>query len=285
MKGLKKVIWIILKVSIYIMAVASVLPVVLLMTGALCGESELYDMLAPCVENGNGYATWHFIPLYPTLKNLVEVAFDVPEYYVLFWNSMKIVAFIILGQFIFAVPAAWGLARCKRVWSKVVFFLYMFCMILPFQVTMLSEYIVLNKLHMIDTHWSLIVPMLFSTFPIFIMYSSFEKIPESVIEAAKLDGASEIVIYVNMAIPIAREGIVSAGILGFLEYWNMVEQPVVFIENKELWPLAVYLPMMEKGNMGSSLAMALLSCLPSLLVFYLGKGILVEGISIGSTED
>ena len=103
----------------------------------------------------------------------------------------------------FAVPAAWGLSRSGSRWAKLIFGLYMFCMILPFQVTMLSQYIVLNSLNMINTHWAIILPLMFSTFPIFIMYSAFEQVPDSVVEAARLDGAGSFRIFIYMAVPIA----------------------------------------------------------------------------------
>lgn len=276
---------VILKIVVVVSAIISVLPLVFLVCGTFMGENELYQMLNPVIENEIGYASWHFIPLYPTLRNVIELLFDTPEYYVLFWNSIKIVFVILAGQLILAVPAAWGLAKCKRKWGKWIFGLYMFCMILPFQVTMLSQYIVLNKMNLINTHWAIILPLVFSTFPIFIMYSSFEQIPESVVEAAEIDGAGKIHIFFNMAIPIAKKGIISAVILGFLEYWNIVEQPVVFIKDKYLWPLSVYLPDIAEGRIGRAFTFALFSCIPSIIMFYMGKNTLADGISIGSVDD
>ena len=261
------------------------MPLVFLICGTFTNEVELDQILASVIGDGMGYATWHFIPLYPTVKNVVELLFDTPEYYVLFWNSVKIVGVVIAGQLLFAVPAAWGLARSRSRWAKLIFGLYMFCMILPFQVTMLSQYIVLNGMHMINTHWAIILPLVFSTFPIFIMFSAFEQVPASVVEAARLDGAGGFRIFAHMAVPIARKGILSAAILGFLEYWNIVEQPVVFLRDKSLWPLSVYLPEVSAGGTGRAFAFALFSCIPSLIVFYIGRDVLAEGISIGSSDD
>lgn len=266
-------------------AILSVLPLVFLVCGSLMGEDELYMMLSPIIGDEAGYADWHFIPLYPTLRNILELLLDTPEYYVLFWNSIKLVLTILAGQLVLAVPAAWGLAGCRRRWGKWIFGLYMFCMILPFQVTMLSQYIVLNGMGLINTHGAIILPLVFSTFPIFIMYSSFEQIPQSVVEAAEIDGAGKLRIFFSMAIPIAKKGIISAVILGFLEYWNIVEQPVVFLKDKYLWPLSVYLPDIAEGKIGRAFTFALFSCIPSIIIFYMGKDTLADGISIGSAED
>ena len=100
-----------------------------------------------------------------------------------------------------------------------------------------------------------------------------------------MDGAGACRIFLHIAVPIAGKGIISAVILGFLEYWNIVEQPVVFLKDKYLWPLSVYLPNVEEGNIGRAFTFALFSCIPSLLIFYIGKDILADGISIGSAED
>lgn len=280
-----KIFHILLRIFAIAAAVLSVMPLVFLMCGTFTNEVELDQILAPVIGDGMGYATWHFIPLYPTVKNVVELLFDTPEYYVLFWNSVKIVGVVIAGQLLFAVPAAWGLARSHSRWAKMIFGLYMFCMILPFQVTMLSQYIVLNGMHMVNTHWAIILPLVFSTFPIFIMFSAFERVPASVVEAARLDGAGGFMIFAHMAVPIAKKGILSAAILGFLEYWNIVEQPVVFLRDRSLWPLSVYLPEVSAGGAGRAFAFALFSCIPSLIVFYIGRDVLAEGISIGSADD
>ena len=269
MRFVSYVLHLIIKILVIFGAVLAVLPIVFLVCGTFMGEVELEELLSPVIGNGSGYATWHVIPLYPTLKNIVELLFDTPEYYVLFWNSVKIVGTVLLGQLVFAVPAAWGLARSRSRWAKVVFGLYMFCMILPFQVTMLSQYIVLNKMNMINTHFAIILPLMFSTFPIFIMYSAFEQVPDSVVEAARLDGAGRFKIFIYMAVPIAKRGIIAAMILGFLEYWNVVEQPVVFLKDKYLWPLSVYLPNVAVGSAGRAFTFALFSCIPSFIVFYL----------------
>lgn len=280
-----RLLHILIRIFVISAAVASVMPLVFLICGTFTNEVELDQILASVIGDGMGYATWHFIPLYPTVKNVVELLFDTPEYYVLFWNSVKIVGVVIAGQLLFAVPAAWGLARSRSRWAKLIFGLYMFCMILPFQVTMLSQYIVLNGMHMINTHWAIILPLVFSTFPIFIMFSAFEQVPASVVEAARLDGAGGFRIFAHMAVPIARKGILSAAILGFLEYWNIVEQPVVFLRDKSLWPLSVYLPEVSAGGAGRAFAFVLFSCIPSLIVFYIGRDVLAEGISIGSSDD
>lgn len=261
-------------------AVICIAPIFVIITGSLMGNAELTALIGPIFDEGEGYAAWRFIPMYPTFQNIIELLLDTPEYYVLFWNSVKVVAVIAIGQILFAVPAAWGLARYRGKLGKVIYTVYIFCMLLPFQVTMVSQYIVLDSMSLINTHLALILPMVFSTFPVFIMYNSFEQVPEEILEAARLDGAGSFRIFLSIGMPMAEDGIVSAMILGFLEYWNMVEQPVVFIKEKSLWTLSVYLPEFHSGNIGSAFAFSLFSMIPALLVFILGRNVLTNGLSI-----
>lgn len=268
------------KLLLYVLAGICILPVLIIFTGSLMGNEELRTLLSPILEEADGYASWHLIPLYPTFRNWIKLILDTPEYYVLFWNSMKVVLSILVGQLVFAVPAAWGLARSRKKWASRMYGIYIFCMLLPFQVTMLSQYLVLNSMHMIDTLFSLIVPLIFSTFPAFIIYQSFVKIPDSILDAAKVDGANAFQEFFYIAVPIGVPGILAAMVIGFLEYWNMVEQPVIFLRKKELWPLSVYIPEITSTNAGAAFAYSLFSILPALLVFWLGKDYLAHGLGM-----
>ena len=120
--------------------------------------------------------------------------------------------------------------------------MYVTLMMMPFQVTMLSNYLVLDQMGLMDTLWAVILPGAFSTFPVFIMYRFFTGIPEAVVESARIDGAGEWKIFLHLGLPLGSGGICSAMVLGFLECWNLIEQPLTFLKNKELWPLSLYLP-------------------------------------------
>jgi multiple sugar transport system permease protein len=197
---------------------------------------------------------------------------------VMFWNSIKIAFFILLGQFFLAVPAAWGFARLKMRFGDTLFNLYIILMLMPFQVTMLSNYLTLDKLHLINTLASIILPLMFSTFPVFIIYHFFRDSPETVIEAAKIDGANNFQIFWKIGMPLGMSGIMSAAVLGFLEYWNLVEQPMTFLQSKTLWPLSLYLPNIGLDQAGTAFAASVIVLIPSVLVFLAGQEYLEQGI-------
>ena len=131
-------------------------PLVFLVCGSLMGSGELAEYLEPVLESTKGYARWRLFPLYPTLRNQM------------FWNTMKITVGILSGQLVFGLPSAWGLARYPIPGKRFFYFLYILLMMLPFQVTMLSQYLVLNRLHLMDTTWAVIVPGVFSYVPLFL---------------------------------------------------------------------------------------------------------------------
>lgn len=270
---------------LFVMAALAIGPLLFLAGGSLMGGNEIEACIRPVMNGEEGYAGWHFLPLYPTLRHLVRVLFDSPEFFQMFWNSMKITAGTLLGQLIFGMTSAWGLARYRFFGKKVVYMLYIVLMMMPFQVTMLSEYLVLDRLGLMDTLWAVILPGIFSTFSVFIMYRFFCGIPEAVLEAARCDGAGEWQIFWRIGIPLGASGIISALVLQFLECWNLIEQPLTFLKTKSLWPLSLYLPQIRLEEAGFALCASVITLLPALLVFLAGSDYLEQGIAAAAVKE
>lgn len=224
------------------------------------------------------YASWHIIPQYPTFKPYMELLLDSPNFFAMFWNSCLQVIPGVLGQLIIAVPAAWAFARYRFPGKRGVFLIYIILMIMPFQVTMVSGYLILDFLHMVDTHLAIIIPAVFSTFPVFIMTKFFKDIPEDLIEAARIDGASEIQVFFHIGIPLGISGIVSMAVLDFLEGWNAIEQPLTFLKSKSLWPLSLFLPNITTEKAGVAFVASVIVMIPSVLIFLYGQQYLEQGI-------
>lgn len=255
------------------------IPLWMMLTGSVMGTSEITECLAPVFsDDSKEFVKWYVFPNYPTLKPIVELLLDSPSFFVMFWNSSKQVILGLIGQLFVAIPAAWSFARFQFKGKTLLFFLYITLMIMPFQVTMVSSYLVLDYLHLMDTHLALIIPTMFSTFPVFIMEKFFKSIPKSLIEAAKIDGAGEISIFIYIGIPLGASGIISAFILGFLEAWNAIEQPMTFLKDKSLWPLSLYLPDIAIEKLGEAMVASVIAMLPALLVFLSGQNYLEQGI-------
>ena len=266
-------------------AVLVCLPVLLLITGSVMGNGELKECLSPIFAEELAFVSWKLVPDYPTFENYGKLLFLTPQFFVLFWNSIKIVGCILLGQLLVGVPSAWAFAVYKVKGSRALFALYVVLMLLPFQVTMLSSYLVLNRLGMLDTHQAVILPAVFSTFPVFLVYGGFRSIPMQLFEAARIDGAGEFTIFRRIGLPLGKSGLLSAMVLGFLEYWNMMEQPLAFIRDKSLWPMSLYLPEIGGNLAGSALAAAVVILIPAWFVFLLGRDYLEQGIAVSGMKE
>ena len=147
-----------------------------------------------------------------------------------------------------------------------MFAVYVILMVLPFQVTQVSSYLVLDRLGLLDSHLALIVPGIWSALPVFIMTRSFETVPHVLVEAARLDGAGEWYAFARIGLPLGYPGIVTALTLSFVDGWNGLEQPITYLKDKTLWPVALYLPDIARDKASVAFAAALIVCmLPALL--------------------
>ncbi len=276
----------ILSVSVLVLfALLTAAPLLFLCCGSLMGNGELNEYLKPFIFHTDGYTGWRLFPLYPTLQNFVKLFLDSPEFFRMFWNTMAVTVGILAGQFLFGLPSAWALAKYPLFGKKVFYILCILLMMLPFQVTMLSEYLVLNRLGMLDSLWSVIAPGAFSTFSVFLMYRFFCGIPEELLESARIDGAGEFQIFFLLGIPLGVSGILSALVLQFLECFSMIEQPLVFLQTKSRWPLSLYLPEIKTEQMGFAMCCSFVSLFPPLLVFGMGQQYLEAGITAGAIKE
>ncbi len=255
-----------------------IMPVFILLSGSLMDTWELKRYVGSVFADGSSFISWRLMPEYPSFANYGKLLFETPQFFVLFWNSVKLVTCILAGQLIIAVPAAWAFAVYQVKGSRVLFALYVVLMLLPFQVTMLSSYLVLNELSLLNTHKAVILPAVFSTFPVFLSYGGFRSIPPQLCEAARIDGAGELTIFLRLGLPLGKSGLLSAMVLGFLEYWNMMEQPMTFLEDKSLWPLSLYLPEITWAQAGHAFCASVITLIPAVFVFVLGQDYLEQGI-------
>lgn len=265
-------------------AIILIFPLWVLVIGSFMGKTELLHM-AGAVLGKEGRAHFYLFPSYPTFSPFIKVFLDSPEFFHMFWNSCGEVFPILVGQFLVGIPAAYGFAHYNFMGKRVLWMIYLTLMILPFQVTMVSNYLVLSQINLLDTPWSVILPAIFATFPVFLMKKFFSSIPKALFEAAAVDGAGEIRIFFTIGIPLCMPGIFSTGILEFIEYWNAMEAPLTFIKDQSLWPLSLYLSSITSEQIGSSFAASVIMMLPSCLLFWYGQDYLEQGIATSGIKE
>lgn len=266
------------------LCITVMIPVVMMVQLSLQDDTELYPAVN-ALNNGTGFSKPDLIPIFPTFSHYTELLLYTPEFYTVFFNSLRNTGVILLCQVLISAPSAWAFAGCRGRFAKHLFNVYVIFMLMPFQVTMLSQYLLLDRLKLMDTSMALILPAVFSTFPVFIMYRSFRQIPEDVLNSARMDGANELQIFLRIGLPMGSSGIMAAMTLGFLDLWNMVEQPLAFIKDKRLLPLSVYLPMIEKGSEGMILAASAVTLIPAVFVFVTGRDELEAGMVASALKE
>lgn len=216
-----------------------------------------------------------------SLQAWYKVFLGSPKYLIRFWKSLLMCICIVAGQITVSVLAGYGFAKCNFPGKRILFLGLMMLMVLPLQVTLVPNYIVLDKLHLLNTYASLVLPGIFVPLGTFIMTYSFRAVSDEVIDAARLDGCSEWNVLMRIAVPMTKGSVVCVGVLSFLDAWNMVEQPIAYLKEFEKYPLSVALASVSTTGMDIQLVCSVLVLIPPVLLFVLGGKELVKGIAVG----
>ena len=271
----------------FLFAVLFLLPTVLTITNSFMTQSEITANYGQIFQNASSGAksfiaktiNLKFIPDKVSFSQYFTVLLKSPDYLLKFWNSVILVVPIVLAQLMVASIAAYGFTRWRGRVRDGIFFAYVILMLMPYQVTLVPNYLVSEWLGLLNTRWAIILPGIFAPFSVFLLTKFMRRIPKSLIESAKLDGAGEWQIFWNICLPQCRSALYSVAILVFIDYWNMVEQPLILLPNADMQPLSVYLSKINAGEIGVAFAVAVIYMIPGLLLFLHGEAYLVEGIA------
>ena len=262
------------------------MPTVLTITNSFMTQSEItanYGQVFQNATDGKSFIkdtiNLKFIPDKVSFSQYFTVLLKSPDFLYKFWNSVILVAPIVLAQLMVASVAAYGFTRWRGKVRDTIFFAYVILMLMPYQVTLVPNYLVSDFLGLLNTRWAIILPGAFAPFSVFLLTKSMRRIPVSLIESAKLDGAGEWHIFWNICLPQCRSALYSIAILVFIDYWNMVEQPLILLPDASQQPLSVYLSQINAGEIGIAFAAAVVYMVPGLLMFLHGEAYLVEGIT------
>ena len=268
-----------------IFAIAFLLPTVLTITNSFMTESEInanYGAVFNDKQSSSfqsGQVNLKFIPDKVTMSQYVNGLIRSPDYLIKFWNSVLLTLPIVIFQVGIASLAAYGFTRWRGKIRGFIFFFYVILMLMPYQVTLVPNYLVSKWLNIYDTRWAIILPGAFAPFSVFLLTKFMRRIPMAVIESAKIDGANEWHIFWNICLPQCRSALYSIAILVFIDNWNMVEQPLILLNDVEKQPLSMFLSSINAGEIGIAFAAAVIYMIPGLLLFLHGEAYLVEGIA------
>lgn len=255
-------------------------PLIITFTNSFMSSTEVernYNVSG--MEEGS-YVDMNLIPEKVTLSQYAELLFDSPVYLNMLWNSVKITVPIVVGQIIVSTLAAYAFTVLKFKGKELLFFLYIIVMLLPLQVTLMPNYIVADWLGITDSYLAIILSGIFNPFGVFLLRQFMKSLPDAYLEAAKIDGAGNGKIFISIILPMIKPGIAATAMLTLLDYWNLVDQAIIFIQDSEKQPLSTFLAQINNGDIGLAFAGSCFYAVPMLLVLLYGQEHLKQGIAI-----
>ncbi len=202
-----------------------------------------------------------------------------PDYLLRFWKSCLLVIPIVIFQLMIAVTTAYGFLRLRGKAAVILFFTYIVIMMMPYQVTVIPNYMAAKTMGLLNTNWAIWLPGIFSPFSVYLLTKYMKRIPVSLFESAQIDSAGEVQTFWNIAVPLCKGEMTACGMLVFIDYWNMVELPLVMFTDMLSYPLSVYLSKIRTGSVGISFAAAVVYLIPVILMFLYGEEDLTKNLS------
>ncbi len=184
--------------------------------------------------------------------------------------------------------SGYAFAKFRFPKKDIVFKFLITSMVIPGQVTMLPLFLLLKQMHLINTYFAIIIPGMVSIFGVFLIRQYAQTIPDSLIEAAKMDGASEVQIYRKIILPLCRPILVTLGIFTFMGTWNDFLWPLIVMTDSSMYTLPVAIAnLMGEHVQDTELMMAgsVLTTLPMVLLFIALQKFYIGGIMMGGVKE
>ncbi|MEK4849139.1 carbohydrate ABC transporter permease [Paenibacillus sp. FSL H7-0756] len=229
------------------------------------------------------FANLKWLPDQVSLEQYGKVLLESPVYLSMFWNSVFLVVPIIAGQTVIAALAAYAFSKLRFRGRELLFLVYVLTMLMPFQVTLVPNYIMADRLGLLNSPGAIILPGIFAAFGVFMLRQFMLDIPYAYIEAAKMDGAGHLRIFATLIVPMVQPGLAALTILLFADYWNMVEQPLIFLDDPLRQPLSVYLSNVSSEK-GLAFAASVIYMAPMVLLFLYAETYFIEGIQLSGIK-
>lgn len=267
------------------------IPLLIIVTHSLMSGAEIarhfgsvYDVFDYDRLGQVSYVRYQLIPERITLSQWRTLLFATPVYLNHLLNSLRLSLPIVGLQVVVGATAAYGFTVWQWRFKEWLFGLYMIVMVLPFQATLVPNFIMVERLGLLGTHAGIILPWGFNPFAVFIMRQSMREIPHSVLEASQLDGASHWQRFCHVVMPLSKGGVSALVLLTFADSWGMVEQPMVFLREQALAPLSVVLHHMGQGEVGLIFAASVFYMLPMVWLFLYGQAYFEQGIKLSALK-
>jgi multiple sugar transport system permease protein len=252
---------------VLLVAAAAVLfPLVVIASSAFKDEAEIFRF------------PMTIIPQRPVTSNFQALAERFPLY---IFNSVKVTALIVLAQYLTSTTAAYAFSKLRWRGKDALFLLYIASIMIPAQSVIIPQFVITRSLGMYDTHAALVLVSAFSAFAVFLLRQYYLTIPDSLVEAARIDGASEVSIFGSIVIPLSMPVTVTVIVFSFRFFWNDFFTPLIYITSQRLKTLPLGMAdFVREYNLayGPQMAAALVSIVPVLIIFAIGQRYFVQGV-------
>lgn len=247
----------------------TLMPLLWMLSASIKTDSEVFSIV------------FHWFPEVPQWKNYMKIWNKIPLATFTF-NSIKLTVIITAIQVATSSFAAYGFSKCKFKGRDVLFLLYVATIAIPWQVYMLPQYSMMNKLHLVDSHLGYVLMQSFTAFGVFLMRQFFMSLPNELLEAGRIDGLSEYGNYFRIALPLAKPSIATLTIFSFVTVWNDYMGPMIYFNSTENKTIQLGIKMFiaqYSAEYGLVMAASVLSLIPVLVIFLAGQKFFVQGIA------
>ena len=269
MKTKKYIFYPLIFVILVLVAITMLFPFVWMVIGSLKPKAELFAVPMKLLPS-----TWMW-------KNYLAVFQKIP-FFLFYANTAKIAVLSTIGQVVTCSLSAYAFAKLQFKGRDLLFMLYLGTMMIPYQVTMIPQYELMNNFGLLNSHTALILLHCFSPFGVFLLRQFFVSIPNSLIEAARIDGAGDLRILGQIVLPLSKSALATLITLKFLDSWNEFTGPLIFLNEKTKYTLQIGIRAFQQEN-GTEytliLAATTLSLIPIVLIYIFAQKYFIEGIA------
>jgi multiple sugar transport system permease protein len=259
------------KITLYILllftAFLILMPLVVVASTAFKPDDQIYEF------------PMRIIPRTPTLENFGKLAQNFPRY---IWNSCKLTFWIVLVQLLTATTGAYAFSKLRWRGRDFLFLLYILSMMVPIQAIIIPQFLIIRNLGLYDNHWALVLTGSFTAFGTFLIKQYFMTIPDSYLEAARIDGASEYTIFFRIMLPLAKPVLATQVIFSFRYFWNDFFAPLIYLTSQHLKTLPLGMADFATETytyVGPQMAASFISIVPVMLIFLFAQRYFVEGVA------
>jgi multiple sugar transport system permease protein len=253
-------------------ALAVLFPLAIILSSSFKTETEMFT--TPIT----------IIPKAPTIDNFAALLEKFPLY---LFNSFKVTVIITAVQLVTALMGGYALSKLRWRGKNVVFILFISSIMIPIQVYIIPQFIVIKTLGLYDTHLALILVSSFTAIGIFLARQFFLTIPDSYIEAARIDGANHFYIFTRIMLPLSQPVIATIAILSFRYWWNDLFTPLIYITSPELKTLPLGLSdFVSEYDVyyGPQMAASLIAIIPVVVIYILAQKYIVKGVMFSGVK-